>query len=132
MNVGELKNVAGTYEDVHEFLDDVHSIVDPDNGEDDDNRVKLMTMHAAKGREFRLVFIIDANAGVVPSWRCEKEEDIQEERRLFYVAMTRAKENLVILSPKKMMRRDGLVEVPQSMFINQISDKHIQSENRAS
>ena len=62
----------------------------------DKKGVQLMTMHAAKGLEFDTVFLIEANEGRIPYQRAEKNENIEEERRLFYVAMTRAKEVLKI------------------------------------
>ena len=61
-----------------------------------EGKVKLMTMHAAKGLEFEYVFIIHANEGEVPYQKAETKEELEEERRMFYVAMTRAKEQLVI------------------------------------
>jgi len=60
----------------------------------DPDVVTLATMHSAKGLEFRIVYILDANEGVTPHNRAFLEEDVEEERRLFYVAMTRAKERL--------------------------------------
>lgn len=60
----------------------------------DPDAVTLATMHSAKGLEFRIVYILDANEGVTPHNRAFLEEDVEEERRLFYVAMTRAKERL--------------------------------------
>jgi len=61
----------------------------------------LATMHAAKGLEYEYVYIIDANEGTIPHEKAVLEEDIEEERRLFYVAMTRAKNRLVICSTKE-------------------------------
>lgn len=63
--------------------------------------VALMTMHSAKGLEYRVVFIPDANEGVTPYHKAVLEADIEEERRLFYVAMTRAKERLHLYSVKE-------------------------------
>ena len=64
--------------------------------QDDRTGVRLMTMHASKGLEFDTVFIIQANEGRIPYKRAMKEHGVEEERRLFYVAMTRAKEILKI------------------------------------
>ena len=61
-------------------------------------RVTLTTMHSSKGLEFDIVFIIDANEGVCPHKKAILDEDIEEERRMFYVAMTRAKSRLYIYS----------------------------------
>ena len=61
-----------------------------------ENKVQLMTIHSAKGLEFEDVFVIHANEGGIPHQKAEKKEEIEEERRLFYVALTRAKNNLCI------------------------------------
>ena len=61
-----------------------------------ENKVQLMTTHSAKGLEFEDVFVIHANEGEIPHQKAEKKEEIEEERRLFYVALTRAKNNLCI------------------------------------
>ena len=70
--------------------------------EQNKDSVSLSTMHSSKGLEYRIVFIIDANEGITPHRRVIFEEDMEEERRLFYVAMTRAKELLYIFSVKKL------------------------------
>ena len=61
-----------------------------------ENKVQLMTVHSAKGLEFEDVFVIHANEGEIPHQKAEKKDEIEEERRLFYVALTRAKNNLCI------------------------------------
>lgn len=61
-----------------------------------ENKVQLMTIHSAKGLEFEDVFVIHANKGEIPHQKAEKKDEIEEERRLFYVALTRAKNNLCI------------------------------------
>ncbi len=81
-----------------------------------ENCVPLMTMHSAKGLEFKVVFIPDANEGVTPHNKAILDADIEEERRMFYVAMTRAKEHLHISYVKE--RYDK--EVDASRFINEI------------
>lgn len=75
----------------------------------DDNRegICLMTMHSAKGLEFDTVFILGANEGVTPYKKAKLEEEIEEERRMFYVAMTRAKEKLVITYVKTKNGKDA-------------------------
>lgn len=64
--------------------------------EDHQGKVQLMTMHAAKGLEFEMVFVIHANEGDIPYQKADTKEAMEEERRMFYVAMTRAKERLYI------------------------------------
>lgn len=70
--------------------------------EENPDSVSLSTMHSSKGLEYRIVFVMDANEGITPHRRAVFEEDMEEERRLFYVAMTRAKELLYLFSVKKL------------------------------
>ncbi len=85
----------------------------------DTDAVTLATMHSAKGLEFRVVYILDANEGVTPHSRAVLEEDIEEERRLFYVAMTRAKERLhVYASQERFHKKTDL-----SRFVQEYLDK---------
>ena len=70
------------------------------------NAVNLMTFHLSKGLEFKTVFIIDANDGLIPHKKSIKEDDLEIERRLFYVAMTRAKDNLHILFTTRRFGKD--------------------------
>ena len=81
--------------------------------------VALMTMHGAKGLEYRIVYIIDANEGITPHRKAVLEADLEEERRMFYVAMTRAKERLCICSVKE---RYGRKQEP-SRFIREYYGK---------
>lgn len=78
------------------------------------DRVTVATMHGSKGLEFKTVFIADANEGITPHKKAVLASDIEEERRLFYVAMTRAKDNLYILSAKerynKVMQRSRFID----------------------
>lgn len=67
----------------------------------ENNLVELSTMHSSKGLEYRIVFVIDANEGVTPHSKSVLEEDMEEERRMFYVAVTRAKERLHVYSVKE-------------------------------
>ena len=73
------------------------------------NAVTLSTMHSAKGLEFKSVFIIDANQGVTPYKKAVLDKDIEEERRLFYVGMTRAIEDLTICSVKELRNKEAEV-----------------------
>ena len=68
--------------------------------EEQTDAVMLSTMHSSKGLEYRVVYILDANEGVTPHNKAVLDADIEEERRLFYVAMTRAKQRLHIYSVK--------------------------------
>ncbi len=86
--------------------------------ERDSNRdsLTMATMHSSKGLEYKVVFIIDANEGIMPHHKCVLDEDLEEERRLFYVAMTRAKEYLHIYSVEKRYNK----ELEPSRFVGEI------------
>ena len=73
--------------------------------EEEHQGVSLMTMHSAKGLEFRVVYILDANEGITPHHKAVLDPDVEEERRMFYVAMTRAKERLHICYVRERYRR---------------------------
>lgn len=95
-----------------EFLRDIES-------EDNDNdQVTLLTMHAAKGLEWPCVFIIGAEAGIIPHYRSIQTGDIEEERRLMYVAMTRARDRLFISCCQLRKHRKSF----PSSFLNEISN----------
>jgi DNA helicase-2/ATP-dependent DNA helicase PcrA len=78
--------------------------------------IRIMTMHSSKGLEFETVFIVDVNEDITPHKKALLPEDIEEERRLFYVALTRAKKYLYIFSPKKRYNKD----MEPSRFINEL------------
>ena len=75
-----------------------------------------MTMHAAKGLEFDTVFVIEADEGSSPYKKAVTDEEIEEERRLFYVAMTRAKRKLIISYVKEKNGKD----MPPSRFVSEL------------
>ena len=87
--------------------------------------VVLSTMHASKGLEYDTVYIIDANEGITPHEKAVLDEDIEEERRLFYVAMTRAKNRLLICCTREKFHK---AQEP-SMFIREFLDSR-QKEKR--
>lgn len=90
------------------------------------DRVLIATMHSSKGLEFRTVFILDANEGITPHKKAVLAEDIEEERRLFYVAMTRAKDYLYILCSKERYNKT----MQMSRFINEIKPIEVIQENK--
>ncbi len=105
-NLKELISKASDYEnnteeaDLAGFLEEVSLVADIDNYEEDAQSVVLMTLHSAKGLEFPYVFITGMEEGVFPSYRSiisEKDSDLEEERRLCYVGITRAKEDLYLV-----------------------------------
>ncbi|MFQ3619467.1 MAG: UvrD-helicase domain-containing protein [Spirochaetales bacterium] len=91
-------------------------------------KVNLMTIHAAKGLEFRVVFLAGVEEGIIPHARSleEKEENIEEERRLFYVALTRAKEKLYLTSCKQRRVLRELQEMSPSPFLEEIPKNLLQ------
>ncbi len=97
-NIKELINSLSEYNTLNEYLEHIALVTDTDN-EFDDNRVSLMTMHAAKGLEYDTVFLPGWEEGLFPSQKSMDENGrsgLEEERRLAYVAITRAKRNLYI------------------------------------
>jgi DNA helicase-2/ATP-dependent DNA helicase PcrA len=101
-NLGELVGVAREYQEtaeepsLSEFLQQISLYSDQDELKDQQSLVTLMTLHNAKGLEFRCVFLIGAEEGVFPHARSLEEQGLEEERRLAYVGLTRAKERLVL------------------------------------
>ena len=118
-NLAELKravNEAGLDDDttLETFLQHVALFTDLDREEDKDS-IKLLTIHAAKGMEFPYVFLCGMNEGVFPSRKVQTPDDMEEERRIAYVAMTRAKKGLY-LSDSEGKANDGIFKYP-SRFI---------------
>ena len=99
-NIQELRRLAGEFQDagLDAFLENIALVSDQDTIKDNVNAPTLMTLHTAKGLEFPVVFIIGLNDGVLPHSRSlEDQEELEEERRLLYVGITRAKERLFLL-----------------------------------
>lgn len=99
------------------------TLLNRDDGEDKDKgEVQILTIHAAKGLEFPVVFIAGVEDGIIPHARSVEENagDVEEERRLFYVALTRAKEKLFLTHCQKRTRMREVVECMPSPFIEEI------------
>lgn len=100
------------------------TLVSQDNNDDESNKgkVNLMTIHASKGLEFPVVFIAGVEEGLIPHARSVEENggDVEEERRLFYVAITRARDKLFISSCRKRRRMQMTVECEPSRFLDEI------------
>lgn len=101
------------------------TLLSRDDLDDDENlgKVNLMTIHASKGLEFPVVFIAGAEEGLIPHGRAVEEGGeaaVEEERRLFYVAITRAREKLIISSCKARRRQNSVVECVPSRFLDEI------------
>ena len=105
-NINELKTVASNFPNLIDFLDQVALVeaeyFEGEKKEDGKNKVRLMTLHQAKGLEFDYVFIVGVEEGFLPHSRSfDNFESLEEERRLFYVGITRAKKKLYISFAKK-------------------------------
>ena len=100
------------------------TLMSRDNGDDenDKGKVNLMTIHASKGLEFPVVFIAGAEEGLIPHQRSVEENggDVEEERRVFYVAMSRAREKLLISSCMKRRKQMSVIECTPSRFLDEI------------
>ncbi|GAB1481193.1 UvrD-helicase domain-containing protein [Treponema sp.] len=100
------------------------SLITRDDGEDEGGKgkVNLMTIHASKGLEFPVVFIAGAEEGLIPHARSLEEGDgnVEEERRLFYVAITRARNKLYITSCKQRRKMQSVIECSPSPFLSEI------------
>ena len=128
-NVDELITKAVNYEESHEnptlseFLEEVALVADIDNLEDSDNRVLLMTLHSAKGLEFPNVYLTGMEDGLFPSFMtiaADDREELEEERRLAYVGITRAKEELTLTYAKTRMIRGETQYNAISRFVMEI------------
>ena len=96
-NLAELASQAGEFDDVVGFLETVALVADSDELDSDGTRVSLMTLHTAKGLEFPAVFVVGLEEGIFPHFRSLSEpSELEEERRLFYVGITRARRHLAI------------------------------------
>lgn len=125
-NVKELISVAREYADLGltGFLEEVALISDLDAVQADQDAVLLMTMHAAKGLEFPVVFIVGMEESIFPSSRALYDQDqMEEERRLCYVGMTRAREELILTSASSRMLYGQTQHNPPSRFLADVDGK---------
>ncbi len=119
-NVKELLSVAATYDGLglSGFLEEIALITDLDNYSSDSNAVTLMTLHAAKGLEFPVVFIPGMEEGIFPHNRSlGNAAEMEEERRLCYVGMTRAKQELYLLHAQERLLYGQFQHNPPSRFL---------------
>lgn len=106
-----------------EYIEEMVLSKPVDNYDVKADKVSLMTLHASKGLEFRTVFITGVEDGLIPFSFPERETDIEEERRLFYVGLTRAKETLYLLTSKKRKIWGEAREMKPSPFLRELPDK---------
>lgn len=142
-NLDEFLSVTKRFDDHYEpedddsnqlsdFLAEVSLLSDQDDIDNDDNQVTLMTLHAAKGLEFPVVFLIGMEDGLFPLSRSMMDESqLEEERRLAYVGITRAKEKLYLTNAYSRMMYGRTQNNPSSRFLDEIDQKDLDIENSA-
>jgi len=122
-NLAELVGVAGEHETIEQFLEAVSLVSDQDELTEDDSSVVLMTLHTAKGLEFPTVFIVGLEDGVFPHLRSLGEPDeLEEERRLCYVGITRARERLYLSHAWSRSLFGSTQYNPPSRFLKEIPE----------
>lgn len=125
-NIKELMRALGDYSNLQEFLEHVSLVSDADSIENY-SRVSVMTMHASKGLEFETVFLPGWEEGVFPSQKSIQEtgqKGLEEERRLAYVAITRAKKNLIITFANRRRIYGGYQQSTPSRFVDELPREH--------
>ncbi len=139
-NIDELISKAAAFEETHdqptlgEFLEEVALVADIDNVEEGNNRVLLMTIHSAKGLEFSHVYMTGMEDGIFPSYMTIVSDDqgeIEEERRLAYVGITRAKEDLTLCYAKMRMVRGETQMNAVSRFVREIPTELMDNKPQA-
>ena len=136
-NIEELVNKAVSYEEdsehpsLDEFLEQVALVADIDNMDESENRVTLMTLHSAKGLEFPKVYLVGLEDGLFPSMmsiNSDDKTDMEEERRLCYVGITRAKNELVITSARQRMVNGETRYCKPSRFMEEVPGELLEEE----
>ena len=136
-NISELVNSITTYQETLEengetatlsgFLTEAALQTDADtNADDSDDKVSIMTVHASKGLEFDYVYIVGAEEELFPSPRCVSDKEIEEERRLMYVAITRAAKRCYIVYTESRLRFGRTIYPEKSRFISEINEDFIE------
>lgn len=133
-NIMELKSNIADYEahaaepSLAGFLEEMALFTDADHTDENEDAVLMMTMHSAKGLEFPTVFLCGMEDGLFPSFRSEeREEDMEEERRLCYVAVTRARKELYLTCAERRMLYGRTQYARPSKFLNEMPKKLLDS-----
>lgn len=136
-NVHELISVAGKYdkldpgESLGIFLEEISLIADIDKLDEQENSVTLMTVHSAKGLEFPTVFLVGLEDGIFPHSRSLMEKnEMEEERRLMYVALTRAKDKLFLLNARNRILYGESQANPPSQFLHDIPEELVEKHGQ--
>ncbi len=136
-NIEELINKAVSYSDTEEyptldgFLEEVALVADVDSVDDSENRVVLMTLHSAKGLEFPQVYLSGMEDGLFPSYMSIMSDDkdaLEEERRLCYVGITRAREKLTLTMARQRMINGETQYAKPSRFVEEIPPELLEEE----
>ena len=137
-NLDEFLTVAIEFEDesaenkLSDFLEGITLSSDIDNMEETDDSVTLMTLHSAKGLEFPVVFLVGMEEGIFPGYKSISEpKELEEERRLCYVGITRAKENLFLTCSKQRTIFGSTSYNPVSRFLNEIPQELLEGYDEA-
>ncbi|GIJ97142.1 DNA helicase [Capnocytophaga stomatis] len=121
------QDVADSTASLSEYLEDVSLATDMDKEIEDDDRVALMTIHLAKGLEFPYVYIVGMEEDLFPSgMSVHSRSELEEERRLFYVALTRAEKQTYLTYAESRYRWGKIVDSEPSRFIDEIDSKYVQ------
>ena len=139
-NIDEFINKVTVYQESAQeptlsgFLEEVALVADIDGLEEDSNYVVLMTLHSAKGLEFPYVYLAGMEEGIFPSYMSihadEAQEELEEERRLCYVGITRAKKALVLSAARQRMVRGEVQYNSISRFVGEIPEEYIEEQKR--
>jgi ATP-dependent DNA helicase UvrD/PcrA len=135
-NLQELVSVAREWREqtqaddttLSSFLQEISLYSDQDAIRGDGSLVTLMTLHNAKGLEFRAVYLIGMEEGIFPHSRSIEEQGVEEERRLCYVGMTRAQERLTLLHASSRMLYGGRSHNLPSRFLDEVPEQHVERE----
>lgn len=136
-NINEFISAASEYEEnnsedtIYDYLENLSLISDLEKTEDKDDSIMLMTMHAAKGLEFPVVFVVGMDEGLFPGKRSIDEGNVEEERRLFYVAITRAREKLYLTSSQVRRAYGKPIYYKTSRFVDEIRTNITELENKS-
>ncbi len=135
-NINEFISSAADYQEANpddtlrDYLENLSLLSEIDKTENSNESVSLMTMHQAKGLEFPVVFIVGLDEGLFPSKRSLDEGNLEEERRLFYVGITRAEEKLYMTSSQVRRNYGKISYYKPSRFIDEIKDLIHKEENK--
>ena len=122
------KEIDGATGNIGEFLEDVALATDLDKDTGDDDRVALMTIHLAKGLEFPFVYIVGMEEDLFPSgMSMSTRSELEEERRLFYVALTRAEKQAYLTYTQNRYRWGKLIDAEPSRFLEEIDEKYVEN-----